>query len=71
MLEGLVIAGSYVEFIDWIRENQLPLSNFKYISSPDSWRGHHRIKVYRVGQYWLNPAYGEIKHYVDDAWWLL
>ena len=68
MLKGLVIAGNYEQYKDYIKDMGFDNNEYRYISDPDSWRGIHNIKVHRIGIYYENPAYESISREVDEDW---
>lgn len=57
MSKGVVIAGSYAQYLDWLYNSKELRSNWYYANTPENIAGlHHRI-IMLVGEYWLNPVY--------------
>jgi hypothetical protein len=57
MISGLVIAGTYVQYCDWLIKNQLSNMDYKYISIQEDWAGYHNIPIFLVGDYYQNQAF--------------
>ena len=55
--DTLVFAGSYQQYVDWITNNKVDRTRYRFVSLPEHLAGFHNIEYITVGQYYLNKAY--------------
>lgn len=58
MLKGVVIAGNFGQYQDFIRNNGLNPKEYKYCKERWDLDGLPKVKVYYTGQVGLNPLFG-------------
>ena len=58
MIKGLVIAGNYRQYINWLMKNKLDKNEFKYCNKKEDLYGYHNIKVYHIGTFQDNVLFG-------------
>jgi len=57
MISGLVIAGNFHQYLNWLIENKQSRWDYEYISKQEDWVGYRNIPVFLVGEYYKNPAF--------------
>ena len=67
MIKALVIAGSKFQYDNWLKETMLDGQFFKYVSSPEDYYCHSRVPIIKVGTYWENKCYKELKNIMDRS----
>jgi len=66
-----IVAGNYQQYKDWVKRNidriyqadpsrSISMSNFVYVSAPDTFRGHRNVHGYFVGTFRDRPDIKEI-----------
>jgi len=53
MIKGIIIAGDYNQYINYLKENKLQVREYKYAWLPEHLLGIH-APIFYVGEYWLN-----------------
>jgi hypothetical protein len=65
MLTAIVIAGSFLQYSDWLRRNGYQRSEYRPAFTPRDLEGIRIPKIIYIGSYWDNPLIGsEVHHYV-------
>ena len=55
-ITNLVIAGNYLEFKNFIYENNLNLKEFRYIAKEEDLYGYRNVNLLKIGTWWRNPV---------------
>lgn len=54
----LVVAGSYDQYLDWMRQGNHRFYRSVYVMSERDLRGRHApVRVFYTGTYWENPVF--------------
>jgi len=56
-MKGIVIAGSYAIYKDWLRETKNSPHEYRYASAPEHLRGLHGVEVVFLKGYYDSKAY--------------
>ena len=65
-----IVAGNYEQYKEWVRKNidqfyakdtSISLSNFVYVHSADTFRGHREVHGYYIGTYNDRPDIEQIR----------
>jgi hypothetical protein len=57
MDKTLVLAGNYEQFRNWLREQELPVSNQAgFVDRPEQLTGYYSAKIIRVGEWWIGAT---------------
>lgn len=52
-----VIAGTYAEFIGFLRHYNLPQNEYWYVDRIEQIEGLHEPRIIATGRYWVNPVW--------------
>lgn len=55
----LVIAGTFFQYQDWLRESRTLTSKARYVWEKEQLQGYHPedVEIVLAGEYWRNEAY--------------
>ena len=61
MIKGIVVAGSYEQYLNFMNIYQYNPKEYIYVSKPSDLCGLHNTKIIYTGEYWKNPIYYNVK----------
>lgn len=55
----VVIAGTYEQYLTWLKETGASRRNAAYVTRPEQLLGLRGVTVIRTGERWTNPLIGD------------